>query len=321
MILELALAASASASCGFQNAREVQPNELMAAPEEWIGECVHLNGYVSGYTFFADVAGVYRFGAANRMYDPNQGWLGLYFDDQSDWQDRMRSASVVGRVNTCQRSYEAALAEADEDTLIMMIGYCHYRGGLTLNSVQIRAGSEIQFERQVGDQNRRSFGDLSEQMPPSMLPIDVTDLFDLFLSALRSGDTVLMGQIVDSWNLLDDELDRQAFVSYLAGRRNSPFSVMREAGPELQIAYFLERENSEFAEDESDQAWVGCFCVEEDCTGRWPISTIDATAETRTPYVCLRAVYEDHHVDGQHITGWALAADVSVKTLSAQSDN
>jgi len=320
MIFDLVLAASAAASCSFQNAHEVQPYELMADPEAWIDECVQLNGYVSGYSFFADVAGNYRFRASDRIYDPNQGWLGLYFDERSDSEGRLRHASVVGRVNTCERSYEAASSAADEGIIIMMIGYCHYRGGLTLDSVRMRAGSEVQFERQIGDENRRSFGDLTHQVSPSELPVEIQDLFDRFFAVLGSRDAALMGQIVNGWSLAEEELDSQAVARYLSGRDGSPFSAVREAGAGLQIAYFLERNDPVSTESETDQLWVGCFCVENDCRGRWPISTFDATAVAGKPYVCLRAYFEDYHADGQRITGWKLTADVSGETLLASPD-
>lgn len=315
MIIQLALAMSATTPCTFDNATPVHPYEIMVESEPPYGECIEMQGYVWGYTFFADVVGFYRARADNEIYDPNNGWLGLYFSDPSFRQDNMREAVVVGKLNSCERAYQTAVAESEEGSIIMMRGYCHYRGGLTMNSVQIRSGAIARFTRQYGDENRISFGDLSAERELSTLPQEVGFLFNSYLVALRAGDHETIGQIIGPSNGPSDEADRRSSIDHLAGQGDSPFAKVRDAGSDLQSAYFQINDDPDYADIENEQAWIGCFCVDDECSGRWPISSADATATPGPPYVCLTAYYEDHYVNGEHITGWGLFANSERRTL------
>ncbi|HEX8126309.1 MAG TPA: hypothetical protein VF548_12065 [Allosphingosinicella sp.] len=82
MLLAAALLGVASVPCELGTAERTTAREMAAAPDEWIGRCVQIEGFTSGYTFYQDVGGVYRYGASDARDRPNDGWLGHYFGEK-----------------------------------------------------------------------------------------------------------------------------------------------------------------------------------------------------------------------------------------------
>src|SRR5687768_9509440 len=124
LLTALVLAVSpASKSCTFENATRAEVREIAGAPDKWFDRCVRLDGYVTSNVFYEDVAGYYRRQASDKRDRPNDGWLGLYFRTDDDWQKLLRRAEVVGIVETCERGYANAEATREPNEIIFVTGY------------------------------------------------------------------------------------------------------------------------------------------------------------------------------------------------------
>jgi hypothetical protein len=131
LLTALALAAAPSPQpCTFETATPTDVREMARNPERWFDRCVRLDGFVAANVFYEDVAGAYRRLASDGSDRPNDGWLGLYFSNNRDWQKPLRRASVVGTVHSCERIYDRAEANLGPNQIVFVTGYCHYAGGL-----------------------------------------------------------------------------------------------------------------------------------------------------------------------------------------------
>lgn len=283
-------------SCTWQDAVPADVRQMAAEPERWRGRCVRLQGYVAHNLFVADIAGGYSSQATNRADRPNDGWLGLYFRSRRDYRFAPRRGTVVGVVDDCASNYARGAARAAPDTLVMATGYCHYRGGLILIPASFRSQGRARFERQMGDEARRRFGDLRTESEAGPAPSEVRALGRTFLEKVRMGDAAALRAFVGLWSEAETPEDAAwsaAFTDYLLGRNGSPIAALRDL-PQPQVAFFQESLGRVEVEEGESGDWHICFCKTADCSAVWPISAADATAEPRRPYLCLRAF------DGQH---------------------
>ncbi|MBV9883863.1 MAG: hypothetical protein JO276_12720 [Sphingomonadaceae bacterium] len=291
----LALATpSAGPTCTLRTAVPASAREMGRNPNPWLGRCVRLDGFVSWNKFYADIGGAYAEAASDRVDRHNDGWLGLYFERGRDWKPVLRRATVYGILHDCGRDYQAAALAAGPNTLVMSTGYCHYQGGLTLVPAVFRAAGPARFERQMGEAARVRFGDLSPAGPGHDPPATVVRLADHFLDLLRTDDGPGLRALVHLWSQNDPETepDGSAFTTWLRGEGDSPLRPLKSAAAP-QRAYFQEAVRRDAAADGQVGGWHICFCRAGDCTGRWPISAIDADSAPSRPYVCLRAYRHD----------------------------
>jgi hypothetical protein len=256
-------------------------------PEKWFDRCVWLNGYVAGHSFYQDVAGYYRDDAADARDRPNEGWLGLYFRGRGNWGRPLRRAAVTGVVGDCQRSYQAAKAAATgANTLIMMLGYCHYNSGLTLKRTEVRFGGRFRFTRQVGEKARAAFGDLMPASADNPVPAEVEATVAAWRGAFRTGDLAALEHLVRLYDFTEEEFTKRfgPLGPYLVGTVG-PFRPLRAGAPEpLFLTERIDRQRAEY--DQGD--WFACFCKSGDCSRSWPIAAEDAKALKGRPYACLR---------------------------------
>ena len=288
LLTALALAATpAPQSCSFETAVPADVREMARDPEKWFDRCVRLDGFVAGHSFYQDVAGLYRASAADALDRPNEGWLGLYFRSRGNWGRHLRRASVAGVVGDCQRSYKAAQAAAtDPNTLIMMLGYCHYRGGLTIKRTDVRFGGRVRFTRPVGEKARAAFGDLIPVSADNPLPAEVEAIVATWRGAFRAGDLAVLRRLVRPYDFTEKDFAKRfgRIDPYLLGTSGA-FVPLREGA--LEPVFLKERIDRQRAEyDQGD--WFACFCKSGDCSGSWPIAAADAKALKARPYACLR---------------------------------
>ncbi|MBC7986015.1 MAG: hypothetical protein H7X93_05010 [Sphingomonadaceae bacterium] len=274
--------------CQFETAEPASLYEMAAEPESWFDRCVRVEGFATSNVFYADVAGYYRAASRNERDRRNQGWLGLYFADGDQRANEFRHAEIVGRLESCERSSERAMADAPEGTIIMPIGYCHYTGGLILHSARAQYGPAAHLTRQTGDANRVSFGDLVPETETDSTPSSAKGMVAEFLRALSEGDEVRARNFVEPYDEITSEMDEREYDAFLMGEGESPFREVREAGRDVQTAFFSDTLPQEVLEWRDEPDWFACFCRQPDCSGEWPISHFDATAAPGRPYVCLR---------------------------------
>lgn len=294
----LAMASPAEApACTLETAVPASVREMARDPDRWLDRCVRLEGYVSANRFFADVAGIYAYSATDNEDRLNDGWLGLYLEER--WVPALRRGTVWGVLQDCQRNYERAQAAAGPDTIVMMLGYCHYQGGLNLQSGGFRASGPTALYRQTDEAARRLFGDLIQATPDRGPPPEMVALGDRFIAALRGGDAALLRQLVVPWSEsfeAGSEEERE-FESFVRGEAGSPLAELRAVREAPPQAHFREKVSLANQEHGDPDQWHVCYCRTADCAGRWPISAVDAVADAERPYVCLRAIGDDSMPD------------------------
>lgn len=304
-MLTALLAASLSAAppaCTLRSAEPATVRELAAAPEKWLGRCVRLEGFTTGYTFYQDVAGTYRYDASDRDRRPNDGWLGLYFRQGRDHRRGMRRATVAGIVHDCERDYESAAATAGPNEIIMPVGYCHYRGGLILLDATVRHGDLFAPFRATGERARLDYGDLRTVDEAGSPPEPVVRLVRLFAAAVRSGDSGRAAALAQSYNrnVGEDPASRARWHDFLIG--GGPFAFLRKSRRE-EAVWFHTRLSLYDVKYREPGTWFACFCATSDCERSWPISARDAAADADPAYSCVR-VYRQ---PGE--TTWQLGID------------
>jgi hypothetical protein len=262
-------------------------------PQRWLGRCVRLEGYVSYNHFYSDVAGFYRYFASDYQDHRNDGWLGLYPRRRYGFRGPLQRGAVVGVVHDCETDRDRAEAERP-DSIVMMLGFCHYRYGLVLNPASYRPAEPVEFERQMGEVARRSFGDLLSESESGEVPPEVAALAERFAAAILARDAAALSTLVE-FHDRDERPDEERAAwqrSFLIGEGNSPLGDLRASS---QRAIFRERRPAR-SEEDPFRGWHVCFCRSADCTGIWPIGRVDATASPEHPYWCASMYNRDYRL-------------------------
>src|SRR4051812_10496285 len=304
------LAAAAPPPCTLAAAEPTTIREIAREPKRWLGRCVRLEGFTSGYTFYEDAAGLYRSVASDSADRPNDGWLGLYFSDSSDFKKGSRHASVAGYVDDCERSYDEGVAQADPGEIVMMVGYCHYRGGLVLKNVTARHGKPLTLTRLTGEKARLAAGDLLTEEEAGLPPATPLRLLSRFVTAVRADDSEAADAVADSYNEnVGENAGRLAkWRSFLT---RGPFAFLRKT-PRKPVL-FRTRQSQDAVKYHYQADWFACFCRATDCGATWPISAMDALADRDEAYTCVR-LYRDTTADKpwkigiETIKDWGFAA-------------
>lgn len=281
------------ATCSFANAVPADVRQMAAEPGRWLQRCVRLEGYVDYNRFYSDVGGYYSYLASNYGERRNDGWLGLYPRRRYGFGGPMRRGSVVGIVHDCETDRARAEAEAP-DTLVMMTGFCHYRYGLVLMPAAFRRGPEAEFTRQLGEEARRRFGDLQTESEAGAAPPEVRALASRFVAAVATGNEPVLNELVSFSREGEETAARRAAArrAFLLGGGTSHLSVLRRASGAPQSAFFRQRTSASVGEYPY-RGWHACYCRTADCTGLWPISHFDATADSSRPYLCINMFNEN----------------------------
>jgi hypothetical protein len=279
-------------ACTARVAVPADVRQMAREPERWLGRCVRLDGYVDYNRFYSDVVGFYRYFATDYQDTRNLGWLGLYPARRYGFQGPMRRGSVFGIVHDCETDHARAQARS-LDSIVMMTGFCHYRAGLVLRRVSFRPEARADFERQMGEAERRDFGDLETTSEAGLPPAEVRVLFDRFLAAVRAGDEETLRRLAALRDGDEQDAPRRAAAdrAFLLGEDGSPLASLRGAPVPPPVVFFRQRSHRP---PQGSGSWHACFCRIEDCTGLWPISAEDATADPVRPYVCVQAFGYDY---------------------------
>ena len=291
--LSQAPAAHPPPPCTEREAIHTTVVEIRSHPARYLDRCVTVTGAFAGIRMYSGREGLYlafRFGSDRN--DTRANWAHLIgIDNQEMRNQRLRypqRTTVTGRVDSCERRYARIEAAGG---IPFLAGYCHYDGGPTI-VVATYDISDTRYERMIGEEARRRYGNLVV-MPANWLGrAQIEALAAEFLQALRTGDRPkldLLHEIHDESN----EHDR-ALLSELLENPESVFAQLRRAPP-TQTAFFAlaAADGSPRGQDDGPAATI-CFCRIGDCSGRWPISYNDANNDPERPYVCTHAEPRDY---------------------------
>jgi hypothetical protein len=178
----------------------------------------------------------------------------------------------------------------------MPIGFCHYRYGLVLQPARFRPGAPADFVRQMGEAARERFGDLQTESEVGPAPPEVRALADRFLAALALQDEQALDRFVELSDESRPHLNprmRRARRAFLFGEGPATLALLRRNPDAVQRAFFRARLPRATYATSAYRGWHACYCRTADCTGRWPISEIDAAVHESRPYLCI-GLYNAH---------------------------
>lgn len=250
----------------------------------WVDRCVTVSALVSGRELYSGREEMYR--SARRTSDGGHDPALERDRIGADWavpgvrrshlEGKARSVEVTGLVDSClRRNMEAE---------VMVLGYCHYTMGPILIVFHRRPTGEP-LERLVGEKARRRVGNLAE------LPIGrpgrahLEGVARAFTRAIRAGDRAALTALLAGAKALPDEMAEAAAQADRLLRSPIYRELGRHEAGELKL--YVQTKGGELPQADEHPEGFACFCRTSDCNGLWPISTIDADADTVRPYVCL----------------------------------
>jgi hypothetical protein len=275
--------AAALSPCTPEHAEATTVEAITTAPQRWLDRCVTISGISGGIELFSSVEGMYRTGrfAADGNFDPADLRHRIGIDRQelrgnAGLRRRATQIRVTGRVDSCERRFQRVV---DAGGVPFLGGYCHSHKGPTI-IVSDYAISNRTFQRLVGDAARQRVGDLIE------VPVDWEWRDELekskrdFASAVRAGDRHRLSNLLSYGSGLEEKrithiLTAPAYQELREGRSGEVKILSRTVGGRFKpsgngyvSAYF-------------------CYCRTRNCSGRWPIASVDADAGEERPYVCV----------------------------------
>jgi len=267
----------------------------MADPSQFAGECVSIRGLSNGRLLFTSLKDYYLAGplvggdpAANPR---DRHRLGLENPKllQSFPKGGLRHVVAVGRVQDCETVRNMVDESAGPDTIVMVLGFCHYASGPYLALRQFDVGKPLHAARFTGEALRLEVGDLIFAPNDWHYRRYVEGLSHQYLAALRSGDKATFKAL----HLEGERPEWQSSATRLAFGSHPGFRALRRSSGTPQTAIFLTSDGTTGAEAAAlrgdapgDYSATICFCTNGDCTKRWPISTVDADNGEDRPYVC-----------------------------------
>lgn len=121
--LLLAVPSPFLAPCGPNEAEPATIEQIVAAGEAWLQQCVTVSGRTSGRILSTTADRAPAIGLDNGEV------LGIDFRMEDDVP-----VTVTGRIDSCERRGRAIQEEQrrNPDVVILHAGFCHYRGGIVL---------------------------------------------------------------------------------------------------------------------------------------------------------------------------------------------
>lgn len=289
--------------CTFEEALKVDFIDVSLKPYLYWEKCLQLSALYGGMIIYDGLdifngnEGLYLARRHNpQSYESNR--IGIFnywnFEEILGWKEDGRvDVELAGLVSDClhytyssrlarKRAFEIAQKKDPSiNETIIVGGGCNYWGTDFYADQARKTGRR--FERLTGPENRKNYGNLT-------VPDQDWVHLKAFTEAAREELQDNLDREPRNWQKPEDlPLQRYfALVEKLAGKR-----------PEL--AFFLEETFPEYPHRIEVH---GCFCLEEDCDGRWPISTLDVYYRPDLPYMCFKIDKDDMDDDPSGYPEW-----------------
>ncbi len=288
-------------ACTAANARPMTIATIAAAGDSAVGTCVSVEGLVIGRQLQAGNDARYR--PYPRANEPSStgAILGLYGNTLPIPQ-RAR-AQVIGRVDSCERMLERAVAASGPNSIVMLGGYCHYYRGLAINATEVAAmgdADQVRIPRGTADP---ALGNLSPMAPGAARERLLAAANGLF-AALRTPDVArALLRRSDGAARTDAEIFAMADrLAAGAGTRNGS-GVTEIFGWRVPMwAETADRANFDQQAARVTEG-IACHSARPDAAALWPISEDDAMLGGPRPYGCIRISINNDNVPRFDING------------------
>ncbi|HEY4943709.1 MAG TPA: hypothetical protein VII56_19940 [Rhizomicrobium sp.] len=268
--------------CSVHRAHPVRLMSFASHSERYLGKCLRLSGLLIGRTLFTGIDGYYRRGSYESdsfLKGEERFHIGLYASSvllEKFQNSQAFRATVIGIASTCE--------QLNGPTVIMVLGACHFTSGAILAVATARTRPTV-LVRLTGERARQRVGNM--QAAPTDWPerATIAAFASRWLNDIQSGNVADYKVVNGGASYLDTS-------SYVFTDIPSAFESFRGKHSQPQLEIFLTRENPPFYPDELHRVAISCFCRKADCTGLWPISTMDAANAPQRPYVCM-SVYRE----------------------------
>lgn len=291
-------------ACTLENSAKLSISRALGKKADYIGECVAISGTLAGEAIYETIGDVYLASPLSSGDVHNR--IGLAAGSSGNFDGHRGSLRLIGRLVDCdavQRRIalqikETARKNREENTLIFMerpVGFCGDHSGLAIKSDVITPLDLAGFTRLTSDRDRRRFGDLAvfDENHPFAAQIEAIAEYTRNQKC-TSKEPKNIGSIVDSrfsspvingpdapfqWSVnaffRDDQ--RDAILANLCTKK------------QLQTALFTLSSASPYYGQQRGPTHfhaLQCYCLEEDCEGKWPIALIDTVWDPQLPYFC-----------------------------------
>ena len=145
--------------CSSRNSEKATVAQIAADPGRYQGHCVAVVGVMQWAFLFENVDGLYV--QPREALNPASNGLRIGLDNISrHFGERYRYVSVLGRVQDCETVRSCVEANAAENEIVMVSGYCHSFNGpyIFVQALTLQRGPPL--ERRLDTHGREDYGDL-----------------------------------------------------------------------------------------------------------------------------------------------------------------
>lgn len=284
-------ASSEDRLCTARNAEPVTVAMIAERPADFQGECVVVEGIVSGRRLYHDAAALYA--RERRLNDPASSGviIGLDHADMLASPARMR---IVGRVDDCGDRGRRLQRAAGPQDIIMLTGYCHYYRGPVLSSLVAEPVGGASVSRLRAGSAPARLGNLSHLAEGPLRARFMAVAEQLAAALSRSDEAGLRQMLTPGAGGARAGAELDAMVQQLSGA-DLPFLNRAQAAPAIEIFGWREPLwadagwRAETATAPATAVAILCYAAPADAPGIWPIADRDAIFASGRPYACVRA--------------------------------
>jgi hypothetical protein len=268
---------------------------FVAAPDQYMGRCVHARGIIAFRRFYPDALSLYS------TRSP-EGLVAVYGQDSSEdgeslWVAR-KPVDLIGYTYTCEEysRYADASIEAKSQAakargenyaaMALITGECHDRGGPALFVSQWKTIQGMP-NRLSGREAAERFGDLFEMDQRWPYAVEVQSIAKEWFRLLRAQDAEGLQTLLRLEQVADRSYTDDMLMRHYTHSAESPYAALFGAAESPIIKYF--QSGVPYGSLVGDYQAYGCACKSGDCQEEWPIHSQDTEpADMEWPYICVR---------------------------------
>jgi hypothetical protein len=281
--------------CRMDESAPLDFAQLVAAPGQYMGRCVHARGVIAFRRFYPDASSLYSARSPAEL-------VAVYGEDSSEdgeslWVAR-KPVELVGYTYTCEEyaRYADASIEAKRQAarargenyaaMALITGECHNRGGPALFVSRWKT-IKGESNRLSGREAAERYGDMFEMDQRWPYAVEVQSIAKEWFRLLRTQDTEGLQTLLRLERVSDESYSDEMLMRHYTHSAESPYAALFGAADSPIIKYF--QTGVPYGSRAGDYQAYGCACKSADCEDDWPIHSQDTEpADAEWPYICVR---------------------------------